>query len=119
MAKEKYPLTFKKCPACGHEETVADQVATEERAKGRMGDDFHPCLMESTMVIADPRKLPLLLNVPIVKVPVIRIMLDVCTSCGCVYCIRAALPQKPVFSRSFRATGSFASKVQKVGSRAL
>jgi len=81
MTELSFPLIFEKCPACGSEETVAALVAQEEKAKGRMGEDFTPAMGQEMTPIVDPRRV-------LLSVTALAAFFDICVRCGCYYCRR-------------------------------
>ena len=97
MNADNKPLEFSVCPHCGGE-GIAKSIADEEKARGAMGQDANAALQVLQAVIADPRK-------PILSVPLVVAMVDICSKCGALYAVRVekkmvtlpplAPPQKP------------------------
>ncbi|MDP2727025.1 MAG: hypothetical protein Q8P59_05740 [Dehalococcoidia bacterium] len=77
-----FPLKWDKCPSCGSNRRVADQVKEEEKAKGRVGADLHTALAVLTTLIIDPRNASRQLTAP-----VLITYLDACAACGALYCV--------------------------------
>lgn len=74
----KFPLTWDKCPCCGSTEAVADMVAKEEKAKGRIGKNMKACIIQVISPITDSR-------LALLNVPILISHWDTCYKCGAVY----------------------------------
>ncbi len=79
--KLEFPLVFPKCPACGCDETVAIRAAKDE---GLLIDEKTPPFMSTS---ATPVMNPTVILQKITAKVLLGVY-DVCTKCGCYYCIR-------------------------------
>lgn len=54
-----FPLTYDKCPLCGCKERVLENIANEEKAKGKLPKDmlFSSTIPQIALVLAAPQTL--------------------------------------------------------------
>ena len=75
--KERLIKTFK-CTNCGSNRRVVREVADEEVAKGKFGEDLPVGSHQNLIAIFDPRK-------PCISCPVLMVIRDICAECGTEY----------------------------------
>ena len=76
-------LSFTKCPNCGGEHTLADDVLQKEIEKGRMAKETKAFLFQHQSIIAKPTGW--------LSAPIITTFYDVCVDCGTVRCTHAKI----------------------------
>ncbi len=75
---------FTKCPSCGGENTVMKDAVQKEIDKGTMLEGTRiPAFYSSVPIMSPTSKL-----LAPKTVPVATFIFDVCSDCGCVYCIQ-------------------------------
>ena len=79
-----FPIVYDKCPNCGHDERLAEMVANQEKAKGKLRPEAPAYIQVAQTVFADPTRL-------LLTVPVLMSCYDVCFKCGAYYCVRAEM----------------------------
>lgn len=80
MEEIKYPLNFDKCPVCGSERRVANEVMRGEKEKNKISPGAKAFLFNHKTVIADQRVVQL-------SVPAVLSFYDVCVDCGTLFCV--------------------------------
>ena len=88
MGKETVlPLTFPKCPVCGHDQTVTQIACADEPS-------ITPGTFVSLEKVVTPILQPSSMLAPMIKALVVSF--DVCAKCGTRYCTRAEKTNVPV-----------------------
>jgi hypothetical protein len=80
----EYPAKFKVCPNCGSESRIIEVETNEEISKGnlKVGTKI-PVMISITPIFTSA-------NTSIVAkrtVPMLRGFFDICSECGCLYCV--------------------------------
>lgn len=68
-----------KCPHCGSDQPVVEAVGNEEKEKKRCGQDLRFGLKQAVVAVFDPS------GVVMGNVPGVRVLWDICSSCGTEY----------------------------------
>ena len=85
---DTFPKKFLECPICGSKNRlVEDQVNSEITAGKLSGDTRMPAIAIQRAIFNPNDKTSLI--VASRNVPVLVMMMDVCSDCGCFYCIEA------------------------------
>jgi len=77
-----FPIEFDKCPNCGSEKKVAQSIIDSLIEDGMAGEGLKGFAIMNTTVQGDQKR-------PQLVPTVLECLLDVCTECGTVYCVRA------------------------------
>ena len=77
----KFPLEWDACPNCGSTVAVGKSVVEEQKAKGKMPKDSQGGMLSLNTIVADPRTKALM-------VPLLIAQIDICATCGTLYCRR-------------------------------
>ena len=79
----KFPIMHDKCPHCGSTQRVAETVANEEVAKGKLSKDIRIVAMRAITPVADIKIIMMGLSI----VPVLTFEFDQCANpeCGAFY----------------------------------
>lgn len=84
---DKYPLTWPKCPACDSEKLVIGQLRQDMIDAGKWNPQVQAALLRHTAAMYDPSHPPLL------TIPVVVALIDICADCGMLRCVRADLTE--------------------------
>ena len=83
---EKWVREFAKCPQCGSENRMFEQMGEELKERGLAVDDMHFYYDMRNNMLANQ---DIMAKLPIGgKVPAFAVATDICLVCGCIYAVR-------------------------------
>lgn len=88
--KQEVPseMEFDHCPACGSFRRLAESVAAQEMAKGKLPPNQKSPLGLYSIAITNP-------GIGSLSCPAITAFVDACLDCGCLYITHAAVQDMP------------------------
>lgn len=85
----KLPIEFKKCPICGHTETVTRLAIEEFKQSGKVKKDAFASARKDAIPLTEP-------TMAIATVPTLLRHFDTCAECGIEYCTKAERIETPI-----------------------
>jgi hypothetical protein len=92
LTNEGYSKEFKRCPACGSEERVMEQLIEPEIEKGNWPAGTEGFTDKKMLMLRNPQTLKLIGS----TIPAVGITFDVCADCGTEYAKRIEVVDLPV-----------------------